>query len=204
MSLEDVGKIVGVSRETIRKLEERDTWLDVERAAEIGRALSVPKEVLGFSYAADAYGWAAKALPVVGSVAANDEVVFEQMERRVAGGAHLPAGSVALDIKQGKMRGWLLVYREGAMEPMTKEVLERQGPDEKFIAHLADGTTWWRHITPASKRNIYHLNSRYLDSLNDVEIEWVSEIVGFEPALFDLPTPEQLDDELPPENIREA
>lgn len=204
MSLEDVGKIVGVSRETIRKLEERDTWLDTDRAAQIARALSVPKEVLGFSYAADAYGWAAKALPVVGSIAANDEVLFEQTGRRVAGGAHLPPGSVALDIKQGKMRGWLLVYRENAMEPMTKEILERQGPDEKFIAHLVNGTTWWRHIAPASKRNIYHLNSRYLDPLNDVEIEWVAEIVGFEPALFDLPTPEQLEDELPPENIRET
>ena len=202
MSLEDVGKIVGVSRETIRKIEERDTWLDVDRAAQIGRALNVPKEVLGFSYAADAYGWGAKALPVVGSIRANDEVVFTQTGRCVAGGAHLPPDSVALDIQQGKMRGWLLVYRDGAREPMSKEILERQGPDEKFIVHLSDGTTWWRHIAPASKRHVYHLNSRYLDPLTDVEIEWVTEIVGFEPAIFDLPTPEQLEDELPPENVR--
>src|SRR5689334_14265777 len=55
MSLERLGKVVGVSREAIRRLEERDTWLDAERAGEIGSALGVPKELIGFSDAADAY-----------------------------------------------------------------------------------------------------------------------------------------------------
>nr|WP_277998169.1 helix-turn-helix transcriptional regulator [Bradyrhizobium symbiodeficiens] len=170
MSLEDVGKLVGVTRETIRRLEERDTWLDTDRADQIGKALSVPLEVLGFSYATDAYSSAAKALPVVGSITSDDKVQFEQTGRRVAGGAHLPAGSVALDINQGKMRGWLLVYREEAMEPISQYVLLRQGQNENFSSHLADGTTWWRHIKPAAKQGFYHLNSRYLEPLDDVQM----------------------------------
>lgn len=196
MTLEDVAKNVGVSRETIRKLEERDTWLDTDRTAQIARALNVPKEVLGFSYAADAYGWAAKPLLVVGSITPNDEISFGQTGRRVAGGPHLPPGSVALNIRHGKMRGWLLVYREDRLEPMSSDVLIRQGSNENFISHLTDGTTWWRHITPAAKHNLFHLNSRHVDPLNDVEIEWVAQIVGIEAEPFELPTPEQLDVDL--------
>lgn len=197
MSPSDVGKLVGVTRETIRRLENRDTWLVAERAAEIARALNLPKEVLGFSYAADAYSWAAKAIPVVGAIVDNDEVKFEQTGRRVAGGAHLPVGSVGLDIKQGKMRGWLLVYRNEGLEPTSDDVLHRQGFNENFISRLADGTTWWRHIRPAAKPNLYHVNSRHLDPLNDVRIEWVAKIVGIEPEPFELPTLEQLNSGLP-------
>lgn len=204
MSLEDVGKLVGVTRETIRRLEERDTWLDAARAAEIARALGLPKEILGFSYAADAYGWAAKAVPVVGSIIANDEVKFEQTGRRVAGGAHLPVGSVGLDIKHGKMRGWLLVYRGEGLEPITDDVLHQQGFNENFISHLVDGTTWWRHITPAAKPNLYHVNSRHLDPLNDVQIKWVAKIVGIEPEPLELPTLEQLNTGLPRESVPQA
>lgn len=192
ISLAEIGKQVGVSRETIRKLEERDTWLDADRAGKIARVLGVPTEVLGYSYAPDAYGWAAKALPVVGSITANDEVKFGQTGPRVAGSPRSPAGSVGLCVSQGKMRGWLLVYSENSLEPMSSDVLVRQGSNENFISHLTDGTTWWRHIAPAAKRNFYHVNSRHLDPLNDVEIEWVAKIVGLEPACFELPTPEQL------------
>lgn len=192
MSLEDVGKLVGVSRETIRKLEERDTWLDTDRAGQIACALNVPKEVLGFSYAKDAYGWAARAVPIIGSILSNDEVKFEQTGRRVAGGAHLPVDSVGLDIKHGKMRGWFLVYRDAGLEPISGDVLHRQGFNENFISHLVDGTSWWRHITPAAKSNFYHINSPHLDPLYDVQIEWVAQIVGIEPEPFELPTPEQL------------
>ena len=174
MSLDDVGQRVGVTRETIRRLEARDTWLDAERASEIALAIGVPKEVLGFSYAVDAYGWAVKAVPVVGAITNNDEVKYEPTGRCVAGGAHLPAGTLGLDIRQGKMRGALLVYRGDKLEPMTPDILIRQGSNENFISHLTDGTTWWRHITPAAKQNLYHVQSRHLDPLNDVQIEWVS------------------------------
>lgn len=204
MSLEAVGKLVGVTRETIRRLEDRDTWLDSERAAEIARALDLPKEVLGFSYAADAYSWAAKAVPVVGSVIAHDEVKFEQTGRLVAGGANLPVGSVGLEIKQGKMRGWLLVYRGDAQEPINGEVLHRQGLTENFISHLVDGTTWWRHITPAAKPNFYHVNSRHLDPLHDVQIEWVAKIVGIEPEGHELPPPDSRNADLSRQHIFES
>ncbi|QPF88620.1 helix-turn-helix transcriptional regulator [Bradyrhizobium commune] len=193
LSLQDLGKLVGVTRETIRRIEERDTWLDAERATEIGRALSLPKEAIGFSTAPDAYTWAAKSLSVVGYVAANDEIKDSDLSsRRLAGSSHLPDDSVALDIQQGKMRGWLLVYRPESSEPMTKDVLERQGSDEKFIACLEDGTTWWRHITPAARSNLYHLNSRYQDPINDVRIAWVAKIVAIENGLVELPTHEEL------------
>ncbi|MBR0847258.1 helix-turn-helix transcriptional regulator [Bradyrhizobium diazoefficiens] len=192
MSLESVGHQVGVSSETIRRLEERDTWLDPDRAAQIARALGVPMEVLGFSYAPDSYGWAAKALSIVGSVA-DDKVKFHTSGRRVAGSSRLPVGSVGLDITQGKMRGWLLVYREDGIEPMTSDVLARQGFKENFLSHLADGTTRWGQITPAAKHDLYHITSRNMDPLNDVQIEWVAQIVGFEAAPFELPAPEQLD-----------
>ena len=195
---------VGVTRETIRRLEDRDTWLEIERAAEIARALGVAKEVLGFSHAADAYGWAAKEIPVVGSIIANDEVKFEQTGRRVAGGAHLPVGSVGLDIKHGKLRGWLLVYRDEGLEPITDDVLQRQGFNENFISHLVDGTTWWRHITPAAKSNFYHVSSKHLDPLNDVQIQWVTKILGFVWEQYELPTPEQLNAGSPWENTHQG
>lgn len=193
MSLQDLGERVGFTRETIRRLEERDTWLDAGRASAIGRALNLPKEVIGFSHAPDAYSWAAKSLSIFGSVVANDEINFGNLTcRRVAGGPHLPEGSVALDIQQGKMRGWLLVFCPESSEPMTKAVLERQGPDENFLSCLEDGTTWWRHITPAARSGLYHLNSRHQDPIHDVRIAWVAKIVGIESARFELPTAEQL------------
>ncbi|MGX4804846.1 helix-turn-helix transcriptional regulator [Bradyrhizobium guangdongense] len=195
MSLEDVGKIIGVSRETIRKLEDRDTWLDPERATEIGHALGLPKEIIGFSYAPNPYSWAARSLWVVGSVSAQDEITFgDAPHRHVAGGSHLPEDSVALDIQQGKMRGWLLVFRPESSERMSKSVLERQGLQENFIACLDDGATWWRHISPAARQGRYHLNSRHQDPIHDVRIAWVAKIVGIVDPLFDLPTREQLDE----------
>ncbi|ULK95984.1 helix-turn-helix transcriptional regulator [Bradyrhizobium sp. I71] len=194
LSLEKVGKLIGVTRETIRRLEERDTWLDAERAFEIGLILGVPKEALGFSYAQDAYGWAARVLPVVGSIGDGDEVMFEQTSRCRAGAAHLPAGSVALEIRHGKMRGWLLVYNERSLEPMTADVLSRQGANEYFISHITDGTTWWRHISPAAEQRLFHLTSRHLDAIHDVQIEWVAKIVAIQTASFELPTREQLSD----------
>ncbi|MGY3240071.1 transcriptional regulator with XRE-family HTH domain [Bradyrhizobium sp. USDA 4448] len=195
MSLQDLGEMVGVTRETIRRLEERDTWLDADRATTIGRALSLPKEVVGYSTAPDAYTWAAKSLRVDGYVTARDEIKdLGPPYRRVAGGSHLPEDSVAFDIQHGKMRGWLLVYRPEAAEPMSKIVLERQGPDEKFITCLENGTTWWRHITPAARSGLYHLNSRYQDPIHDVRIRWVAEIIGFESARFVLPTAEELNE----------
>lgn len=195
LSLQGLGKLVGSTRETIRRLEERDTWLDAERASAIGRALSLPKEVIGFSVAPDAYTWAAKSLSVVGYVTANDEIKDSGPPcRRVAGGSHLPEGSVALEIQQGKMRGWLLVYCPESSELMTRNVLERQGPDENFLVCLEDGSTWWRHITPAARSGLYHLNSRYLDPIQDVRIAWVAKIVGIESSQFELPTAEQLNE----------
>ncbi|WP_271570229.1 helix-turn-helix transcriptional regulator [Bradyrhizobium sp. CCBAU 11386] len=187
LSLARLGRLLGVTGETIRRLEERDTWLDAERAAEIGKALGVPKEVLGFSDTPDAYAWAAKAIPVIGSVIADDQVRYCTTGRRVAGGSHLPSDAVALDIIHGKLRGWMLFYREGFREPMSKEVLKRQGLAEKFIVNLRNGTTWWRNIKPASERHIFHLNSPYLQSVNDVEISWVSEILALQVPLFNLP-----------------
>lgn len=194
MSLEDLGRIIGVSRETIRKLEERDTWLDPERATAIGRALGLQKEIIGFSYAPNAYSWGARSLWVVGSVSAQDEITFGGApDRHVAGGSHLPEDSVALDIRQGKMRGWLLVFRPESSERMSKGVLERQGAQENFIACLEDGTTWWRHISPAARQGRYHLNSRHQDPIHDVRIAWVAKIVGIESPLLELPTREQLE-----------
>jgi transcriptional regulator with XRE-family HTH domain len=187
VTLEDLAGRLGISRETIRRLEERDTWLDAERAAEIGNVLGVPKEFLGFSDAPDAYAWAARAVPVVGSVIADDEVRYRETGRRVAGGSYLPSDAVAVVISKGKLRGWML-FCSGLREPIGKDILERQGPVEKFIVHLENGTTWWRHIEPASERTLFHLNSPRHCSVTDVDISWVSEVVALQVPLFDLPT----------------
>jgi transcriptional regulator with XRE-family HTH domain len=197
----DLGDKLGTSGETIRKLEQCDTWLDANRAMEIGRVLRVPYELLGFSYAPDAYAWAAKAVPVVGEITANDEVKFAETNRCVAGGAHLPQGCVALEVKVGKMRGWQLVYREAAQQAMSREILAQQGNCEKLLVHLVNGTTWWRHIQRASTNDLFHLYSQHLDTINDVRIAWVSEIVGFELARYDLPTHAQLEGETQPDRL---
>jgi hypothetical protein len=161
----------------------------------IGRILRIPYELLGFSYASDAYAWATKAVPVVGEITANDEVKFAETDRCVAGGAHLPQGCVALEIKIGKMRGLYLIYREDAQLAVSKELLARQGNRENFLVHLVNGTTWWRHIVPSLTTELYHLHSQYLDMINDVRIAWVSEILGFELARYPLPTLAQLEEE---------
>lgn len=186
LSLAELGNRLGVRGETIRRLEERDTWLNIDRAAEIGVALGIPKEILGFSDAPDAYAWAAKAVPVIGSVIADDEVRYRNRRHRIAGAPTLPSDVVALDIQQGKMKGWFLFCRSGVREPMSNDVLRRQGRAEKFIVNLKDGTAWWRHII-ASQQNLYHLTSPHLRSVSDAEISWVFEIVGFDVPLFDLP-----------------
>ncbi|MET4481427.1 DNA-binding XRE family transcriptional regulator [Bradyrhizobium sp. F1.13.3] len=188
----ELGRKLGISGETIRKLEQCDIWLDANRAAEIGRVLCVPYELLGFSYASEPYVWAAKPIPVVGEITANDEVKFAQTDHYVAGGAHLPHGCVALDIKVGKMRGWHLTYRENAQQTMSREVLAQQRQCENFLVHLVNGTTWWRYIQPSLTNDRYHLHSRCLDTINDVRIAWVSEIVGFEFERYQLPTRAQL------------
>lgn len=188
VSLAHLGKRLGVTGETIRRLEDRHTWLDAERAEEIGKALGVPKELLGFSDAPDAYAWAARAVPVIGSVIAEDEVRYLKTGRRVAAGSYLPADAVALDIKQGKLRGWILFYRGSSREPISKDILERQSLAEMFVVNLKSGTTWWRHIKPSSGQARFHLDSPHLCSLTDVEISWVSEVIALQAPLFDLPT----------------
>jgi hypothetical protein len=184
-----------VSGETIRKLEQCDTWLDADRAVEIGRILHVPYELLGFSYVSHGYAWATRAIPVVGEITANDEVKFVETDRHVAGGAHLPRGCVALHIKIGKMRGLYLIYQKDAQLAISKDILARQGDRERFLVHLVNGTTWWRHIVPSPATDLYHLHSQYLDTLNDVRIAWVLEILGFELPRYPLPTPAQLGEE---------
>jgi transcriptional regulator with XRE-family HTH domain len=188
VSLEQIANRLGVSRETIRRVEDRHTWLDAERAEKIGKALGVPKELLGFSDAPNAYAWAARAVPVIGSVIAEDEVRYFQTGRRVGGASNLPADAVALDIKQGKLRGWMLFFRGSICEPVSKDILERQRLAEMFVVHLKNGTTWWRHIKPSSGRDRFHLDSPHLSSLTDVEISWVSEVIALQAPLFDLPT----------------
>ncbi|MDH2404332.1 hypothetical protein QCM77_30915 [Bradyrhizobium sp. SSUT18] len=119
----------------------------------------------------------------MGEITANDEVKFAETNRCVAGGAHL-----ALNVRVGKMRGSYLIYREGAQLEMSRKILAQQGDCENFLVHLVNGTTWWRNIQPSPSINLYHLHSQYLDTINDVRIAWVSEIMGFELARYDLPT----------------
>ncbi|WP_240536084.1 hypothetical protein [Bradyrhizobium cosmicum] len=162
---------------------------------EIARVLCVPYELLGFSYEPDAYAWGAKAVPVAGEITTNDEVRFAELDRFVAGGAHLPQGCVAIDVKAGKMRGWHLIYRKNARQTMSRKLLAEQCNCERFLVHLINGTTWWRYIQPSTTNDIYHLHSQYLDTINDVRIAWVSEVVGFEFARYELPTCAQLEEE---------
>lgn len=188
VTLAQIGNRLGVTGETIRRLEDRHTWLDAERAEEIGKALGVPKELLGFSDAPDAYAWAARAVPVIGSVIAEDEIRYFETGRRVGGGSYLPADAVALDIKQGKLRGWMLFYRASSRKPISKDILERQSLAEMFVVNLKSGTTWWRHIKLSSGRDRFHLDSPHFCSVTDVEISWVSEVIALQVPLFDLPT----------------
>ncbi|MBR1092696.1 helix-turn-helix transcriptional regulator [Bradyrhizobium manausense] len=187
MSQAQLGSLIGVSGETIRRIENRDTWLDEALATEIGMALDLPKEAVGFSDAPDGYTWAAKAVPLVGSVIAEDEVRYRKTRRRVAGSPSLPQDAVALVIRQGKMKGWLLFHR-GVQEPMSDGVLLRQGRAEKFIACLQSGRTWWRNISIGAERDVFDLISSDYPSIRDVKIIWVTEVIGFEVPLFDLPS----------------
>ncbi|MBR1092697.1 helix-turn-helix transcriptional regulator [Bradyrhizobium manausense] len=200
----DLGRKLGVAGETIRKLEQCDTWLDADRAVEIGRILGVPYELLGFSYASDAYAWATKAVPVVGEITANDQVKFARTDRIVAGSAHLPQGCVALEIKIGKMRGWNLIYQEAAQLSMSSELLAQQGNRENFLVHLVNGTTWWRHVLRAQTIGLHHLQSQYVDVITDARIAWVSEVLGFELARYPLPTPAQLKEKNEPPSDKSA
>lgn len=186
LSLAHLAKLLGVTGETIRRFEQRHTWLDEERAAEIAKALRVPKEVLGFSDTPDAYAWAAKAIPVIGTVIEDDQVRYRKTGRRVAG-SHLPSDAVALDVARGKLRGWMLYYRAEVREPMSEEILKRQGRAPKFIVNLNDGTTWWRKIRPSSEQHLFHLDAPFMQTVSHVEISWVSEIVALQVPVFDLP-----------------
>ncbi len=50
--------------------------LTPEWAERIGEVVRVPKELLAFSDDPDAYGWAVKAVPVVGSIDADLRINF--------------------------------------------------------------------------------------------------------------------------------
>lgn len=194
LSLAELSQKLGYSRETVRRLEERDVWLSAERASAIGRVLRIPKEVLGFSSAPNAYQWAAKSFWVKGYVNAQDELKDDDtLRRHLAGSSNLPEDIFAYEILQGKLRGRFLVYRPESSENMSKDVLDRQGLGETFIACLHDGSLWWRHITPAARSGLYHLTSRYQDPILDVKIAWVAKIVAIEPASMELPTREQIE-----------
>ncbi|RTM12096.1 MAG: XRE family transcriptional regulator [Bradyrhizobiaceae bacterium] len=189
---EKLGRQIGVSGETIRKLENCDIWLDADRARELGAVLDIPYDLIGFSYAHDAYAWAVKALPVVGKITQEDEVKFAEGDRDVAGGAHFPAGCVALEVTSGKMRGWHLVYHERERNAVSRDILRRQGQCEKYLVHLVSGTTWWRRLQQSSTQDLYHLSSQHLDTIYDARVAWVSEIVGFTLSRHDLPTRAEL------------
>jgi hypothetical protein len=68
-------------------------------------------------------------------------------------------------------------------------VLRRQETSAKFISHLKDDSTWWRTIVPSIRSHHFHLDAEHKRSVHDVEIEWVSEVLGFEYPGHDLPPP---------------
>lgn len=198
-TLMEVAAALNTSHQTIQRLEKRQMILTPEWADRISPVIGgVPAQLIGFSYAPDAYMWAASAVPIVGTVEPDLHVSTADKPYRCIGVRNNPAGDSCIAIELGRealppLAGWLILIDDTRVERMNRSVLERQNEMRRqFIVRIKDGTMWWRRIVPSAKRNFYHLEFDHKPTIYDVEIESVSEFVGFEPGLT-LPPREELE-----------
>lgn len=78
------------------------------------------------------------------------------------------------------MREMVILFDYGARHKVDNDTLSNQG--RGLIIHLKDGTTWYRRISPGSRRNHYHVTAAAVDPIMDAEVEWVAEIIAIQPA----------------------
>jgi hypothetical protein len=195
-TLMEIAAALNTKHQTIGKLETRQTILTPEWADRIGSLIGVPAQLIGFSYAPDAYIWAAKAVPVIGTVNADMRIEAAEPPYCSVGiwQRPVPASTFAVTIGReafSQLSGYLLLFDDTKRERVTPAVISRQNQqDKKFIVHLIDGSMWWRRIVPGAKRNRYHLESVHKSLIENVEIESVSEIFAIEAPGLQLPPPD--------------
>jgi transcriptional regulator with XRE-family HTH domain len=200
VKLYELAETIGVSNEEMRRIEKGERELSLKHLSPISQRLGVPVADLGFSYSPHPYPWATKPVPIVGAIGANMRVEFHDSPTERTGSLEpVTASTVALEILPSALEalaGYYAFYDDAIRERMSKEVLARQEEQKaKFIVHLTDGTTWWRRIKSAARRKLYHLEAG-ADTITDVEIEWVSEMI-IHPGHFVPPpaTPEEAQDD---------
>ena len=145
---------------------------------------------LAFSNEPGGYSWAVRPIPVMGVIDSDMRVNFTDAPRRRIGVPDAGPGLRALELGKGSMpgfEGWVILYDDAAREHVTQRTLQIQEQNTKFLAHVQDGSMWWRRIVPSARRGFYHLESLHKQTVYDVEIDWACEVLGFEPPGQDLP-----------------
>lgn len=185
-STTDLAKVVGLSRTQIGRLEDRTRRLDPGWAKKIGNALGVPYGDIGYSDSPEAYSWATKAIPVIGSLDHEFQVKLqtEGHVEHIASMVGVSEDTAALTIHSGVFvfEGMFMLFENGNREDMSKGILDRQASGERFIVHLFDGTTWCRRIQPGTRKNRWHLSAPGVEPILDIEIDWVSRVMGAQPG----------------------
>jgi hypothetical protein len=168
--------------------------LTPEYAERIGAMLRVPAKFLAFSNEPNVYGWAVKPVPVVGIIDSEMRIGPEQLRPRRIGVPDASVGLRALELGKDSMpsfEGWTILYDENNRERVSQHILDRQAQNATFVIRTSSGEMWWRRIVPSARRGSHHLESQHKQTIYDVEIDWVSEVLGFEPPGKDLPPFEQ-------------
>ena len=134
MTLTDVAKALKTNHQTIQRLETGKMRLTPEWAERIGEVVRVPKELLAFSDDPDAYGWAVKAVPVVGSIDADLRINFSPFPVRRIGVPNVTSNFRALELGAGSIpafTGWTIVYDDEAHEHVSQRNTRTAGKGRK-------------------------------------------------------------------------
>jgi DNA-binding XRE family transcriptional regulator len=190
-TLEEVAETIGTKHQTIQKLEKGEMALTPKWARQIGDALGIHWEDLGFPSTQD-YPWATRPVPVIGDVIQDLEVKFLEHPRRQTASITVVdpdvADVAALDIASGalpNLGGWLLFFDRNRRR-MTAEIVQQQRGSISFISELSNGSMWWKMIAPSTRRNIWHLGEMGVRPMHDVEIVGVYKVFAAQPGR-DLP-----------------
>lgn len=189
LTLQEVASLLGTTHQTIQRLEERNQVLTPDWAMRIGSVVGgIPGALLGYSDAPDAYPWAARPVPVMGTVDERRLIELQPTPMFRVGLTNQPAGAIAVEVHDRNLLvdRWLLLYDNSQAEPLTEEIISRQSAGERFVSRLPDGTVWVRRIVPAAN-GLCHLEADNAPPIYDVQVASVSLVLGFERPGQDLP-----------------
>jgi transcriptional regulator with XRE-family HTH domain len=203
-TLESLGKELKRDQQFIQRREVGQTRLTEELAAEIGHAIGMPYEFLGFTNGPVVYAWAVRVVPVIGEIDSELRAHFSESTSRYIGVKGATTGLRALVLGPGSSNwdGWVVLYDEDKKEDNIKRVFWLQEHENaKFLIKVKGGDVWQCKLKPSDRPERWHLETRPKEFVaHDVAVEWGCKITGVDPGR-DLPTIAEI---IPPHRRRRS